>query len=95
MAKKTTLKQLNKEKEKAGKPAKKTPAKGKAAQELDPNPKRGERGDFLKTTITISAEMLGQLKMLGLTRKAAGERNTDVSSLVREAVALLLSQEGK
>ena len=59
----------------------------------DPNPKRGLRGDFLKITITIPVKMLSDLKFLGLRRRANGRKDTDVSSLIREAVADLLQKE--
>jgi len=59
----------------------------------DPNPKRGQRGDFLKITITMPAEMLSNLQTLGLRRRVAGQKDTDISSLIREAVADLLRIE--
>ena len=59
----------------------------------DPNPERGLRGNFLKITITIPAGVLGELKALGLRRRASGQIDTDVSSLIREAVADLLQKE--
>ena len=59
----------------------------------DANPERGHRGDFLKITITMSAQMLGDLKTLGLRRRERGQKDTDVSSLVREAVSDLLRKE--
>ena len=59
----------------------------------EPNPERGLRGDFLKITVTIPARMLGDLKILGLRRRATGQKDTDISSLVREAVADLLRKE--
>jgi len=58
----------------------------------DPNPKRGSRGDFLKITVTVPAKMLTDLKVLGLRRRASGRKDTDVSSLIREAVADLLQK---
>ena len=58
------------------------------------SPPRGERSDFLKVTITLPAETLLKLKELGLKRKANGEIDTDVSCLVREALKLLLEEEG-
>lgn len=48
---------------------------------------RGERGDFLKTTLTLPADMLGELRALGMRRKAAKQKDTDTSALVREALA--------
>ncbi len=59
-------------------------------QNLEPNPEIGRRGNFLKVTITIPPEMLGELRNLGLRRRTAGQKNSDISSLVREAVAELL-----
>jgi len=53
---------------------------------------RGERGDFLKTTITISAEMYTELRMLGLKRKAAKQKDTDTSALIREALTDFLNK---
>ena len=50
------------------------------------NPIRGERGDFLKVTITISPEMFADLKRLGLERKLQGKKDNDVSSLIRESL---------
>ncbi len=47
---------------------------------------RGQRADFLKTTITISAEMLTDLRALGMRRKAAKQKDTDTSALIREAL---------
>lgn len=57
---------------------------------FEANPERGNRGDFLKITVTMPAQMLGDLKSLGLHRRARGEKDTDISSLVREAVSDLL-----
>jgi hypothetical protein len=59
----------------------------------EPNPERGLRGDFLKITVTIPARMLGDLKTLGLRRRATGQKDTDISSLIREALADLLRKE--
>ena len=59
---------------------------------LEPNPERGMRGDFLKVAITMPVEMLTQVKVLGLRRRAAGQKDTDVSSLFREAMAEFLKK---
>ncbi len=59
----------------------------------EPNPERGLRGDFLKITVTMPAKMLGDLKVLGLRRRADGRKDTDISSLIREAVADLLRKK--
>lgn len=58
------------------------------------NPEIGERGDFLRTTLYLPAEMLEALKIAGVRRRAAGKKNTSTSALIREAVAALLEREG-
>ena len=58
------------------------------------NPIRGERGDFLKVTITLPPDMLANIKRLGIERKLQGMRDTDVSSLIREALANFLKSQG-
>ena len=55
-----------------------------------PNPARGQRGDFQKVTITLPLDMLRDLRLLGLARRAQGATSTGVSELVREAVHALL-----
>ena len=57
------------------------------------NPERGDRSHFKKLSITMDPVMLATLKMLGAKRQAQGETNTDVSSLIREAVAQFLQRE--
>ncbi len=64
------------------------------AEVLEANPERGRRGDFLKITITMPAKMLGDLQTLGLRRRTRGQKDTNISSLVREAVSALLRKEG-
>lgn len=59
---------------------------------IEPNPTRGERGDFLRVTITLPAELLGALREVGLRRRANGQRDTSVSALVREAAAKLVTE---
>ena len=57
-----------------------------ASKEQEDYIPRGQRADFLKTTITISAEMLTELRALGMSRKAAKQKDTDTSALIREAL---------
>ena len=59
----------------------------------EPNPERGLRGEFLKITVTTPGKMLGDLKILGLHRRANGQKDKDLSSLIREAVADLMLKE--
>lgn len=47
---------------------------------------RGERGHFLKVTVTLPPETFSDLKKLGIERKLSGEKDTDVSSLIRESL---------
>ena len=53
---------------------------------------RGERGDFLKTTLTIPASMLTELRALGMRRKSNKQKDTDTSALVREALTDFLNK---
>ena len=55
-----------------------------------PNPARGQRGDFHKVTITLPLDTLRELRLLGLARRAQGATSTGVSELVREAIYDLL-----
>lgn len=68
------------------------PAAPAVPEEREGHIPRGERGDFLKTTITIPAEMFTELRMLGLKRKAAKQLDTDTSALIREALADFLKK---
>ena len=57
-----------------------------------PNPARGQRGDFQKVTITLPIDMLRDLRLLGLARRAQGAKSTGVSELIREAIHALLER---
>ena len=54
---------------------------------------RGERADFLKITVTLPSDLLAELKSLGIQRKAAKMKDTDTSSLIREAIIEFLNKE--
>jgi hypothetical protein len=74
-------------------PAPDAPAAASSARApRPPNPARGERGDFQKVTITLPIDMLRDLRLLGLARRAEGAKSTGVSELVREAVHDLLER---
>ena len=62
------------------------------AARREPNPARGQRGDFQKVTITLPLDMLRELRLLGLARRAQGAKSTGISELVREAVQDLLEK---
>jgi hypothetical protein len=68
------------------------PAAASARAPQPPNPARGQRGDFQKVTITLPMDMLRDLRLLGLARRAEGAKSTGVSELVREAVHDLLER---
>ena len=67
---------------------------GSSGPQLDPNPERGERGDYLNITVRIPPEMLTALQTLGIERRQQGTPNRTTSALIREAVAALLTAEG-
>jgi hypothetical protein len=56
------------------------------------HPPRGERSNFLKITMTIPGELLADLRALGMKRKLAGQKDTDTSALVREALIEFLEK---
>ena len=84
MSKKAKLSQLHKELLDNPK------VKSKKTKSSSVNPIRGERGNFLKVTITLPPSTLGELKRLGIDRKLRGEKDTDVSSLIRESLKTFL-----
>lgn len=53
---------------------------------------RGERADFLKITMTIPGELLSELRALGMKRKILGQKDTDTSALIREALIEFLEK---
>jgi len=61
-------------------------------KELEPNPPRGQRGDFLQITVMLPADLWGALRDLGVSRRVAGHKEHTVSALVREAVVDLLNK---
>lgn len=59
---------------------------------LDPNPARGNRGDFEKLTITMPPDMVDSLESIRRQRKRSKSGNADLSSIIREAVAFWLEK---
>lgn len=90
MAKKARLSELNRQLRAVPDKAKPKPA-AESSLRPDPNPERGERGDFLSVTIRLPADMLASLQALGIERRQQGKPNRTVSALIREAVAGLLA----
>lgn len=60
-------------------------------RKIIPNPVRGERGNFRGLSITMPEEMIEELESIRRHMKRAREKNADMSSLIREAVAFWLS----
>lgn len=70
--------------------AEKKPSRKKEESRL--HPLRGERGGFLKLTITMPPELVLRLKQHGAERRIMGEKNCDTSSLIRSAVKKYLDE---
>jgi hypothetical protein len=51
---------------------------------------RGQRADFVKTTVTLPIELLAELRVFGLKRRAKKMKDTDFSALTREAITEFL-----
>lgn len=73
-------------------PAPAAPPPAPAETRREPNPARGQRGDFQKVTITLPLDMLRELRLLGLARREQGAKSTGISELVREAIQDLLER---
>ncbi len=71
--------------------APKKPAAPKKVK-LEANAPHGEKGDYRKITITVPAEVLSLLVDEAARRKKAGEKNAQISALIREAVVEKLSR---
>lgn len=96
MSKKAKLSELHRELSEPAKDERKLDAKLETKRpktDSSVNPIRGERGDFLKVTITLPPDLLADLKRLGIERKLKGMKDTDVSSLIRESLRELIHKE--
>jgi len=92
MSKKAKLSQLHKELQEKPKVESKTKKQKIVSSKANPN--RGERGGFLKVTITLPPNTLADLKRLGIERKLQGQKDTDVSSLIRESLKIFFESQG-
>lgn len=52
---------------------------------------RGQRADFIKTTVTLPIELLAELRVFGMKRRAKKMKDTDFSALTREAITEFLN----
>lgn len=56
-------------------------------EELDPNPPHGEKGDFVKVTVTLPPAVYELIAQEAMRRKMAKESNPLISAIIREAIA--------
>lgn len=91
MSKKAKLSQLHKKL--LGDPRAEAKCSRQKNKTFGANPERGQRGDFLKVTITLPPAMLADLKRLGIERKLKGQKDFDVSSLIRESLKIFLESQ--
>lgn len=66
--------------------------KEKEPTQMEAHIPRGERGDFIKTSITIPCDLLAELRALGMKRKGMKMKDTDTSALIREAIIDFLNK---
>jgi hypothetical protein len=91
MTKKARISKMNKQLHNQSKEHK--TEKELSAKEIEANVPRGERANFLKATITLPPDLLAALRDVGMKRKSEGQKDTDVSSLIRESVAEWLKKQ--
>ena len=53
----------------------------------------GSRSNFIRATITLPPNLLKELKLLGIEKKLNGEKDYDVSSLIRKALIKFLNDK--
>lgn len=71
--------------------AKQNSEKRKGAKAPDVvNAPHGERGDYIKVSVTLTPALFGDVNAEAVRRKLAGEPNSQVSAIVREALATFL-----
>lgn len=72
-------------------PPKKAETRGRAAK-LVANPEHGEKGDFVKVTITLPPAVYEILAREATRRKTSKEKNSQMSAIIREALVEKLSR---
>jgi len=69
-------------------------SKGRARRgRIDPNPPHGEKGDFVKVTVTLPPKVYELIMGEATRRKVAKEPNPQLSAIIREAVVELLGKK--
>ena len=59
------------------------------------NAPHGEKGDYIKVSITLTPDLFERVNAEAVRRKLAGEKNSQVSAITREALAAYLNGAGK
>lgn len=57
------------------------------------NPKRGDRRDFKRFSLTLPKYMLDALRSISLKRKVGERSNYELTSIIREALASFIEKE--
>ena len=65
---------------------KKRLARPRKAVTIDPNPPKGEKGEFFKMTITMSPDIFELVNAEALRRKVSRAGNATTSAIIREAL---------
>ena len=60
---------------------------------IDPNPPKGEKGDFFKITVSLSPEVYRLISEEVTARKAAKSGNAVASAIIREAIVKMLGRK--
>ena len=63
--------------------------------ELVANPPHGEKGDFVKVTVTLPPDVYKLIMDEATRRKMSREPNPQLSAVIREAVVAYLSGRGR
>ena len=61
--------------------------------QIDPNPPHGEKGDFVKVTVTLPPKVYELIMGEATRRKMAKEKNPGISAILREAAVKYLSEK--
>jgi hypothetical protein len=69
--------------------ARRTPAEGA----IDPNPPKGEKGDFFKITVSLSPDVYRLISDEVALRKSTKAGNAVVSAIIREAIVKMLERK--
>ena len=66
------------------------PKSGKKGALIEANPAHGEKGDFVKVTVTLPPKVYELIMGEATRRKMAKEKNPQLSAIIREAVVRYL-----